>query len=40
LDIGPGFVREQVTAWEASGVTMMVVNAQSLEQIEQLGAPV
>ncbi|BBY26081.1 LLM class F420-dependent oxidoreductase [Mycolicibacterium sediminis] len=32
------YVREQITAWEASGVTMMVVGARSPEQIRDLAA--
>ena len=32
------YVREQITAWEASGVTMMVVGARSSQQIEDLAA--
>lgn len=32
------FVQEQITAWEASGVTMMVVGARSPEQIRDLAA--
>ena len=32
------YVREQITAWEASGVTMMVVGARSAEQIKDLAA--
>ena len=31
-------VREQIVAWEASGVTMMVVGARSVEQIDDLAA--
>lgn len=30
------YVKEQIKAWEASGVTMMVVGARSVEQINQL----
>jgi F420-dependent oxidoreductase-like protein len=30
------YVKEQIKAWEASGVTMMVVGAKSVEQIRQL----
>jgi F420-dependent oxidoreductase-like protein len=30
------YVKEQIKAWEASGVTMMVVGAKSAEQIKQL----
>lgn len=30
------YVKEQIKAWEASGVTMMVVGAKSVEQIKQL----
>jgi hypothetical protein len=32
------YVREQITAWEAAGVTMMVVGARSPEQIRDLAA--
>lgn len=32
------FVKEQIKAWEASGVTMMVVGATSVEQIKDLAA--
>ncbi|MGB8406241.1 MAG: LLM class F420-dependent oxidoreductase [Mycobacterium sp.] len=32
------YVKEQIKAWEASGVTMMVVGAKSVEQINQLAA--
>jgi F420-dependent oxidoreductase-like protein len=32
------YVKEQIKAWEASGVTMMVVGARSVEQINQLAA--
>ncbi|WP_422744536.1 LLM class F420-dependent oxidoreductase [Mycobacterium sp. WMMD1722] len=32
------FVQEQIKAWEASGVTMMVVGARSVEQINDLAA--
>lgn len=32
------FVKEQIKAWEASGVTMMVVGARSSEQIRDLAA--
>jgi len=32
------YVREQIKAWEASGVTMMVVGARSSEQIKDLAA--
>jgi F420-dependent oxidoreductase-like protein len=32
------YVREQIKAWEASGVTMMVVGARSPEQIRELAA--
>ena len=32
------YVKEQITAWEASGVTMMVVGARSPEQIKDLAA--
>jgi len=31
-----GYVKDQIKAWEASGVTMMVVGARSVEQINQL----
>ena len=30
------YVREQIKAWEAAGVTMMVVGARSSEQIREL----
>ncbi len=30
------YVKEQITAWEAAGVTMMVVGARSPEQIRDL----
>ena len=30
------YVQEQITAWEAAGVTMMVVGARSSEQIRDL----
>ncbi|BBY75230.1 LLM class F420-dependent oxidoreductase [Mycolicibacterium parafortuitum] len=33
-----GYVQEQIKAWEASGVTMMVVGARSTEQIRDLAA--
>ncbi|CAN3130958.1 LLM class F420-dependent oxidoreductase [Mycobacterium sp. smrl_JER01] len=33
-----GYVQEQIKAWEASGVTMMVVGARSPEQIRDLAA--
>ncbi|WP_349270676.1 LLM class F420-dependent oxidoreductase [Mycolicibacterium parafortuitum] len=33
-----GYVQEQIKAWEASGVTMMVVGARSTEQIRELAA--
>lgn len=33
-----GYVQEQIKAWEASGVTMMVVGARSVEQIRDLAA--
>ncbi len=32
------YVKEQIKAWEASGVTMMVVGARSVEQIRDLAA--
>lgn len=32
------YVQEQIKAWEASGVTMMVVGARSVEQIKDLAA--
>ncbi|MGE0218372.1 LLM class F420-dependent oxidoreductase [Mycolicibacterium sp.] len=32
------YVKEQITAWEAAGVTMMVVGARSSEQIRDLAA--
>lgn len=32
------YVREQIAAWEASGVTMMVLTARSPEQIKQIAA--
>lgn len=32
------YVKEQIQAWEASGVTMMVVGARSIEQIRDLAA--
>jgi F420-dependent oxidoreductase-like protein len=32
------YVREQIKAWEASGVTMMVIGARSAEQIRNLAA--
>jgi hypothetical protein len=32
------FVEEQIKAWEASGVTMMVIGARSTEQIRDLAA--
>jgi alkanesulfonate monooxygenase SsuD/methylene tetrahydromethanopterin reductase-like flavin-dependent oxidoreductase (luciferase family) len=32
------YVKEQIKAWEASGVTMMVVGARSSEQIRDLAA--
>ncbi len=32
------YVRKQIVAWEASGVTMMVVGARSVEQINDLAA--
>ena len=32
------YVKEQIKAWEASGVTMMVVGARSVEQINDLAA--
>jgi F420-dependent oxidoreductase-like protein len=33
-----GYVQEQIKAWEVAGVTMMVVGAQSAEQIRDLAA--
>jgi phosphoglycolate phosphatase-like HAD superfamily hydrolase len=30
------YVRKQITAWEAAGVTMMVVSGRSTEQIREL----
>ena len=30
------YVRKQIVAWEAAGVTMMVVGARSVEQINDL----
>jgi F420-dependent oxidoreductase-like protein len=32
------YVRKQIAAWEASGVTMMVVGARSVEQIDEVAA--
>ncbi|TDK90984.1 LLM class F420-dependent oxidoreductase [Mycobacterium paragordonae] len=32
------YVRKQIVAWEASGVTMMVVGARSIEQVRDLAA--
>jgi hypothetical protein len=32
------YVRKQIVAWEASGVTMMVVAARSAEQVRDLSA--
>ncbi|ORA64345.1 hypothetical protein BST26_19780, partial [Mycolicibacterium insubricum] len=32
------YVREQIAAWQASGVTMMVVGAKTVEQINDLAA--
>jgi hypothetical protein len=32
------YVQQQIKAWEASGVTMMVVGARSVEQIRDLAA--
>jgi F420-dependent oxidoreductase-like protein len=32
------YVRKQITAWEAAGVTMMVVSARSAEQVRELAA--
>ena len=32
------YVRKQIVAWEASGVTMMVVGARSAEQISEVAA--
>ena len=31
-----GYVQEQIKAWEAAGVTMMVVGARSSEQIREV----
>jgi alkanesulfonate monooxygenase SsuD/methylene tetrahydromethanopterin reductase-like flavin-dependent oxidoreductase (luciferase family) len=31
-------VREQISAWEAARVTMMVVNARSVEHVERIAA--
>ena len=33
-----GYVQQQIKAWEAAGVTMMVVGARSPEQIRDLAA--
>ena len=33
-----GYVQEQIKAWEAAGVTMMVIGARSPEQIRDLAA--
>jgi hypothetical protein len=30
------YVRKQITAWEAAGVTMMVVSGRSTEQVREL----
>lgn len=30
------YVRKQIVAWEAAGVTMMVVSARSVEQVRDL----
>jgi hypothetical protein len=30
------YVRKQITAWEAAGVTMMVVSGRSTEQVHEL----
>jgi F420-dependent oxidoreductase-like protein len=35
-----GYVQQQIKAWEAAGVTMMVVGARSVEQIRDLAAMV
>ena len=32
------YVRDQIKAWEAAGVTMMVIGARSTEQIRDLAA--
>ena len=32
------YVRKQIKAWEASGVTMMVVNGRSTEQVQELAS--
>jgi len=32
------YVQEQIVAWEAAGVTMMVVGARSSDQIKELAA--
>ena len=32
------YVRKQIKAWEASGVTMMVVSGRSTEQVQELAA--
>ena len=32
------YVRKQIKAWEAAGVTMMLVSARSAEQVAELGA--
>ena len=32
------YVRKQIKAWEAAGVTMMVVSGRSTEQISELAA--
>ena len=38
IDGDLGYVQEQIKAWEAAGVTMMVVGARSPEQIRDLAA--
>jgi alkanesulfonate monooxygenase SsuD/methylene tetrahydromethanopterin reductase-like flavin-dependent oxidoreductase (luciferase family) len=32
------YVRKQIKAWEASGVTMMVVSGRSTEQVQELAS--
>jgi alkanesulfonate monooxygenase SsuD/methylene tetrahydromethanopterin reductase-like flavin-dependent oxidoreductase (luciferase family) len=32
------YVRKQITAWEAAGVTMMVVSGRSTEQVHELAS--
>ena len=32
------YVRKQIAAWSAAGVTMMVVSARSAEQVRELAA--